>query len=91
MSELGRTDVEHIADLARIDIDEGEAEEFVGEFNDILTYFDALDEVPDDVEHEDDLENVLRDDEVRQSLSQEEAIRNASETEDGYVRGPRVS
>lgn len=91
MSELGRTDVEHIADLARIDIDEGEAEEFVEEFNDILTYFDALDEVPDDVEHEDDLENVLRDDEVRQSLSQEEAIRNASETEDGYVRGPRVS
>lgn len=91
MTELGRADVEHIADLARIDLNEGEAEEFVEEFNDILTYFDALDEVPDDVEHEDDLENVVRKDEVRPSLPQEQALRNASETEDGYVRGPRVN
>jgi aspartyl-tRNA(Asn)/glutamyl-tRNA(Gln) amidotransferase subunit C len=33
----------------------------------------------------------MRPDEVREGLSQEEALRNASETEDGYFKGPRVS
>jgi aspartyl-tRNA(Asn)/glutamyl-tRNA(Gln) amidotransferase subunit C len=33
----------------------------------------------------------MRPDEVREGLSQEEALRNAPETEDGYFKGPSVS
>jgi aspartyl-tRNA(Asn)/glutamyl-tRNA(Gln) amidotransferase subunit C len=44
-----------------------------------------------EVEPDPDLVNVFRPDEVQDSLSQEEAIRNAPETEDGYVKGPDVS
>jgi aspartyl-tRNA(Asn)/glutamyl-tRNA(Gln) amidotransferase subunit C len=33
----------------------------------------------------------MRPDEVREALSQEEALENAPETEDGYFKGPRVS
>jgi aspartyl-tRNA(Asn)/glutamyl-tRNA(Gln) amidotransferase subunit C len=60
------------------------------QFADILSYFDALDDVPD-VEAEADLVNVMRADEVREGLSQAEALQNAPETEDGYFEGPSVS
>jgi aspartyl-tRNA(Asn)/glutamyl-tRNA(Gln) amidotransferase subunit C len=92
MSEtpVDEAEVRHVADLARVDLDDEEVEEFAAQFADILSYFDALDEVPE-VEAETDLVNVMRSDEVREGLSQEEALANAPETEDGYFKGPRVS
>ncbi len=33
----------------------------------------------------------MRPDETRDGLSQEEALSNAAETEDGFFKGPRVS
>ena len=84
-------DVEHVAELARVRVTDEEAEGFVDEFNDILDYFETLDDVPEDVEAEDDFENVMRADEPRPSLSQDEALSNADETEDGYFVGPSVS
>lgn len=84
-------DVEHVAQLARVSVSDDEAEGFVDEFNDVLDYFETLDDVPDDVEAEDDYENVLRADEPEPSLPQDEALSNADETEDGYFVGPSVS
>jgi len=89
--ELNADDVRHVAELARVDVTDDEAEEFVEGFNDVLGYFETLDDVPDDVEAEDDFENVMRADEPRPSLSQEDALENAEETEDGYFKGPSVS
>jgi aspartyl-tRNA(Asn)/glutamyl-tRNA(Gln) amidotransferase subunit C len=89
--ELDAEDVRHVAELARVDVTDDEAEEFVEEFNDVLGYFETLDDVPDDVEAEDDFENVMRADEPRPSLSQDDALANAEETEDGYFKGPSVS
>jgi aspartyl-tRNA(Asn)/glutamyl-tRNA(Gln) amidotransferase subunit C len=83
-------DVRHVADLARIDLDEDEVDQFAAQFADILSYFDALDDVPE-VEAEADLVNVMREDEVRDGLSQADALRNAPATEDGYFKGPNVS
>lgn len=83
-------EVRHMADLARVALDDGEVELFVEQFATILSYFDSLDEVPE-VERESDLANVMRADEERASLDQEEALRNAPETEDDYFKGPRVS
>ncbi|MDR5656929.1 Asp-tRNA(Asn)/Glu-tRNA(Gln) amidotransferase subunit GatC [Halodesulfurarchaeum sp. HSR-GB] len=83
-------DVRRVADLARVELDESAVEAFTAEFQDILGYFDALEEVPA-VESEPDLVNVMRADEVRPSLSQADALRNASESEDGRFKGPRVS
>ena len=84
-------DVKHVSELARVTVTDEEAEEFVEEFNDVLGYFETLDDVPDDVESEDDLENVMRADEPEPSLPQDEALENADETEDGYFVGPTVS
>ena len=83
-------EVRHVASLARVDLDDEEIELFVEQFGDILEYFEALEDVPE-VESEAELTNVMRPDEVRDGLTQEEALQNAPETEDGYFKGPRVS
>ena len=82
-------EVRHVASLARVDLEDEEVELFAEQFADILEYFDALDDVPE-VDAEADLDNVMRPDEVREGLTQEEALRNAPETEDGYFKGPKV-
>ncbi|MFC7045816.1 Asp-tRNA(Asn)/Glu-tRNA(Gln) amidotransferase subunit GatC [Halobacteriaceae archaeon GCM10025711] len=83
-------EVRHVAGLARVDLSDDEVDRFAEQFADILAYFETLDEVPE-MEDEPDLVNVMREDEVRESLSQDEALANAPETEDGYFKGPRVS
>ncbi len=92
MSEtpVDAAEVEHVAELARVDLDDEEVDAFAAQFAEILEYFDALDEVPE-VDAEADLVNVMRADEVEESLDQAEALQNAEETEDGFFKGPRVS
>jgi len=83
-------EVEHVADLARIDLAEEDVELFVEQFADILAHFETLDAVPE-VEPEPDLTNVMRPDETHECLDRQQALRNAAETEDGHFKGPRVS
>jgi aspartyl-tRNA(Asn)/glutamyl-tRNA(Gln) amidotransferase subunit C len=83
-------EVRHVAGLARVNLDDEEIELFAEQFADILAYFETLDEVPE-IEREPELTNVMRPDEQRDSLSQEEALQNAPEAEDGHFKGPRVS
>ncbi|MFC6975996.1 Asp-tRNA(Asn)/Glu-tRNA(Gln) amidotransferase subunit GatC [Halomicroarcula sp. GCM10025709] len=83
-------EVRHVADLARVDLDDEELTRFTEQFGDILDAFEALDEVPE-TDRESELANVMRPDEVRESLSQEEALQNAPESEEGQFKGPKVS
>lgn len=89
-SSVDADDVRHVANLARVDLDEEAVETFTSQFQDILEHFDALDSVPE-VESEPELVNVMREDEIEDSLSREEALQNAAETEDDRFKGPRVS
>ena len=83
-------EVKHVADLARVDLADDEIERFTEQFADILDAFEALDDVSE-TEREAELSNVMRPDETRESLSQEEALQNASDTEEGQFKGPKVS
>ncbi len=87
-------DVDHISWLASIKVAEGELEGFVASFNSVLDYFHQLDELDtEDVEptyRVVDLTNVFREDEVRESMSQEESLSNAPRTENGYFKSPRI-
>ena len=89
-ADVDDEEVRHVASLACVDLEEPEVERFAAQFADILEYFEALEEVPD-VDADAELANVMRPDEIRGGLTQEEALRNAPETEDGYFVGPRVS
>ena len=83
-------EVDHVAELARVRLDDGEREAFADQFAEILEYFEALDEVPA-LDREAELVNVMRADEVEEGLTQAEALANAAETEDGFFVGPKVS
>ncbi len=83
-------DVRHIAELADVGISDGELGTFTHQFNAILEYFDILDRVEGSAPAEQDLYNVLREDEVEPSLSQEDVLANAPFKEDGFIKAPRV-
>jgi len=83
-------EVRHVADLARVDLDEAEVERFTAQFADILASFETLETVPH-VEDEPELTNVMPADEERDCLTREDALSNAPETEDGFFKGPKVS
>jgi aspartyl-tRNA(Asn)/glutamyl-tRNA(Gln) amidotransferase subunit C len=83
-------EVRHVASLARVDLADDEVDRFAGQFADILAYFETLDEVPE-VESEADLTNVMRPDEERESLDQDDALQNAPDSEEGFFKGPKVS
>ncbi|MFC6889934.1 Asp-tRNA(Asn)/Glu-tRNA(Gln) amidotransferase subunit GatC [Halorubrum trueperi] len=89
-SAVDAEEVRHVAELARVRLDDDEVAEFVDQFGDILDSFEALDEVPE-TDREEELVNVMRPDEVATGLTQEEALSNAAETEDGFFVGPKVS
>lgn len=87
-------DVEHVANLARLELSEQEKEQFAGQLNAILKYAEKLNELnTDDVEptsHVLPVYNVMREDAVRESVSNETALRNAPDDEDGQFKVPAV-
>lgn len=90
---ITRKDVEHIAELADIGLAPGEVEEFTHQFNMILDYFRILDQLPaEGAGRSPDTEdmNIMREDLITPSLTQQEVLMNASAREDGFIKAPRV-
>jgi aspartyl-tRNA(Asn)/glutamyl-tRNA(Gln) amidotransferase subunit C len=91
---IERSDVEHVARLARLALSEEELDLFQSQLSRILDHaarVTALD--TDGVEptsHAIPLVNVFRADEVVPPLSREEALSNAPLIEDGFFRVPRI-
>ncbi len=86
-------EVEHIGLLARIRLGEDEKEQYAGQLNDILDYFEKIDEINTDVEptyHVLELHNVFRDDVAADSLKSGDVLANAPKEKDGYFRAPRI-
>ncbi|MFC4777137.1 Asp-tRNA(Asn)/Glu-tRNA(Gln) amidotransferase subunit GatC [Paenibacillus sp. GCM10023252] len=87
-------DVEHVANLARLQLSEAEQEQFTGQLNAILRYAEKLDELnTDDVQptsHVLPVKNVTRQDETRPSLPIEKVMLNAPDEEDGQIKVPAV-
>jgi aspartyl-tRNA(Asn)/glutamyl-tRNA(Gln) amidotransferase subunit C len=89
---IEREQVLHVARLARLGLSEDEVERMAGELSGILEHVDRISELElDDVaptSHVVELENVLRADELHQSLSQDEALASAPDPVDGAFRVP---
>jgi len=93
-SHISLKEVEHIAQLAHIELTEDEKRLFTKQLNEILEYFRKIDEADTEgvppTYHVLDLVNVYRDDEVGESLSQKEALSNAPKKERGFFKAPRI-
>lgn len=87
-------DVEHIAELARLEFTPQEKEKFTHQLNEILQYMEKLNELDtSDVEplsHVIELSNVFREDVVIPSIPTEDALKNAPATKDSLFRVPKV-
>ncbi|HEU5138464.1 MAG TPA: Asp-tRNA(Asn)/Glu-tRNA(Gln) amidotransferase subunit GatC [Bacillales bacterium] len=94
MARITKDDVEHVAHLARLSFSDDELETFTKQLDDIIGFAEELNELDtENVEpttHVLEMSNVLRDDESREWLSREEALKNAPDQQNGQVKVPSV-
>ena len=88
--KISREEVLHIARLARVALTEEEITKYSEQLSDLLDNFEVLQQVnTDDVPptaQSVELRSVMREDEVRPSLTQDEILANAPNQEDGSFR-----
>ncbi|HLC26704.1 MAG TPA: Asp-tRNA(Asn)/Glu-tRNA(Gln) amidotransferase subunit GatC [bacterium] len=87
-------EVEHVAKLARLALDDAEREMFTRQLSDILAYVDKLNELDTSrvtpTSHVIPVQNVFRPDEVGESLPVEEALANSPAPEHNHHRVPKI-
>jgi aspartyl-tRNA(Asn)/glutamyl-tRNA(Gln) amidotransferase subunit C len=94
MATLSRADVEHVAHLARLGLTAEELDRLEGQLNHILDQYAILATVPTDhiapTAQTIELENILRDDVPRPSLSREAVLLNAKEHDEASIVVPAI-
>jgi aspartyl-tRNA(Asn)/glutamyl-tRNA(Gln) amidotransferase subunit C len=92
--KLTTEQVQHVADLARLEIEPQAVEKMAGQLATILAYVQKLSEVDttgiEPTSHAIALTNAFREDRVHKHLEPESAIANAPEKEDGSFVVPKV-
>lgn len=94
MSKITRQDVEYVAGLSQLELDEPTAERLVHEMGNILAYMDKLNELDtsavEPMMHGMEMTNVFRPDVVGESLPREIALRTAPLQDDEYFLVPKI-
>ncbi len=91
---ITKKEVEYVAKLAKLEFNEEEKEEFTSQLNSILDYFKKLNEL--DTEKVEptayviSMPNLLNEDEVKPSLSQDEVLSHAKYVKKGYFKVPKI-
>lgn len=87
-------EVEHVAKLARLELQDQEKEKFAEQLSSILTYVEKLNELDtskiEPTLHVLDIKNVMRDDVSGPSLPRERALSNAPDKAAGHYRVPKI-
>lgn len=92
--KIDREKLDKIAHLARLEFDEKDAEKMMQDMTAIVDWVEKLNEVnTDGVEPLTTMSyeiNVMREDEVREHLSHDRALKNAPKKDEDYFRVPKV-
>lgn len=92
--KITAAEVEHVAQLARLELSAEEKSLFVGQMDAILGYVDKLKELStDDVQptsHAIPVENAFRPDREAPSIGVEKALANAPDRAESFYRVPKV-
>jgi aspartyl-tRNA(Asn)/glutamyl-tRNA(Gln) amidotransferase subunit C len=87
-------DVKYVAHLARLALTPAEEEQFDAQLSHILGYIEKLNQLDvrqiEPTAHAVPLVNVFRPDEIRPSLTNEEALRNAPAAANGLFLVPKI-
>lgn len=91
---LSKGEVEHVAELARIELTDAEKEKFQKQLSEVLDYIEKLNEANTDntepTSHTAGLENITREDEVKEFKNTKEILSQAPDSEDGQFRVKKV-
>ena len=91
---ISKKDVEYVANLSRISLDEKQLRRLTKQLEDIIKFVDKLKKVDiancEAMSHALHLTNVFREDEVKPSLPISEVIKNEEIKEGNFFRVPRV-
>ncbi len=94
MSKITKADVEYVAGLAQLQLDDAAKERLVKEMGEILNYMDALNTLnTDNVEpmmHAMEMTNVYREDVVGEPLLRDAALANAPMHDGEYFIVPKI-
>ena len=94
MPEISRDEVRHLADLARIDLDDAELDHLAPQLSVILESIASIADVAaadiPPTSHAIPLTNVFREDVVRGSLTAEQALSGAPASEQQRFSVPRI-
>lgn len=86
--------IEHVANLARLNISEAEKEKLTSEMENIISYVDKLNELDTSdvkpMEHVIPIQNVLREDRVTGSFDRDKLLKSAPSQEAGCYKVPKV-
>ncbi len=92
--KIDREQVRKVAKLARLDLTEAEIEEFTGQLGAILEYVEKMNELDtaavEPLAHCLPIHNVLRADEVRESLGTEKTLVNAPQRDGPFFKVPKI-
>lgn len=92
--KLDNETITKIAHLARLEVNPNEKEALLSDMNNILSFMDKLNELDTEgVEpliYLTDEVNVFREDEIKQEITVEEALRNAPKQDGKYFQVARV-
>ena len=86
--------VDHLAHLARLEFENESKTEIISDLNKILSFVEKLNELDtENVEpliYMTDENNVMREDEVILTITQQEALKNAPQKDSDYFKVPKV-
>lgn len=92
--KIDNNTVDKIAHLARLEFENENKQQMISDMNNMLNFVDKLNELDtNDVEpliYMSDERNILREDSVIQSISQDEALKNAPKKDSDYFKVPKV-
>jgi aspartyl-tRNA(Asn)/glutamyl-tRNA(Gln) amidotransferase subunit C len=92
--KVTRETIQHVADLARLNITEAEMDKLTFEMENIISYVDKLNELDTKdvkpMEHVIPIQNVLREDKVTGSFDREKLLKSAPSQENGCYKVPKV-
>lgn len=86
--------IKKIAENSRLKLTDKEIEEFLPQLKDVLESFSKVSEVDTDKIEPSfqpiKITNVYREDKIKESIKQEDALKNVKESRSGFIKGPKA-
>lgn len=94
MSTITKEQVNHIAHLSRLEIQEDEVDGYIEKLEKVVDLFNELNSVDTEnikpTYHVLDLVNIFREDVAQEGMNREEVLKNSKETEAGQFKVPTI-